>query len=241
VALAPRDADAWSNLGGALRHSKDLSGAIEAFKKAIALDKRDPVAWYNLGVTLAAGKDFPGAISAYKEAIAIDSQYVNVWIGLGKALSHSKDLPGATEAYKKAIAIDPQCAAAHNGLAWVLATCSEVRFRDPTRAVALARNAVKLEPKNPEYANTLGVAHYRAGDWKAAIDALEKAVEVRKAGHSEDWFFLAMAHWRLGNKDEARACYDRAVQWMDKNQRKNEGLRRFRAEAAELLELNQQK
>ena len=35
--------------------------------------------------------------------------------------------------------------------------------------------------------------------------------------------------------------YDRAVQWMDKNQPKNEELRRFRAEAAQLLGLTEKK
>ena len=70
-----------------------------------------------------------------------------------------------------------------------------------------------------------------AGDWKAAIAALEKSMELRKGGDSNDWFFLAMAHWQLGEKDKAREWYDRAVQWMDKNQPKNEELRRFRAEA----------
>jgi hypothetical protein len=50
-------------------------------------------------------------------------------------------------------------------------------------------------------------------------------------------FFLAMAHWRLGEKAEARGWYDQGVQWMDKQQPQNEELRRFRAEAAQLLGL----
>jgi hypothetical protein len=50
-----------------------------------------------------------------------------------------------------------------------------------------------------------------------------------------DFFFLAMAHWQLGEKDEARKYYDKAVAWMDKNKPDDEELRRFRAEAAALL------
>ena len=70
---------------------------------------------------------------------------------------------------------------------------------------------------------------------KAAIAALEKSVTLRKGGDSFDWFFLAMAHWQLGEKGEARKWYDQAIDWMDKNQPKNEELVRFRDEAAELL------
>ena len=58
---------------------------------------------------------------------------------------------------------------------------------------------------------------------------------------SVNTFFLAMAQWQVGEKDKARVWYDKAVEWMEKNQPKNEELRRFRAEASELLELNEKK
>ena len=90
-------------------------------------------------------------------------------------------------------------------------------------------------PKDGNYCNTLGVSHYRVGDWKAAVVALEDSVKLRKGGDSFDWFFLAMAHWQLGHQDEARTWFDRAVEWMDKNSPRNEDLSRFRAEAEELL------
>jgi hypothetical protein len=46
-----------------------------------------------------------------------------------------------------------------------------------------------------------------------------------------------MAHWRLSDKVQALACFDRGVQWMEKNQQTNEDFNRFRAEAAALLGL----
>src|SRR5207253_1145365 len=95
--------------------------------------------------------------------------------------------------------------------------------------------------------NTLGVAHYRAGDWKAAVAALDKSVELAKGGDAFDWLFLAMSHRKLGNHDDARKWYDQAVQWLEKNSQalaKNalqaEELRRFRIEAVEVLEFKKQ-
>jgi len=46
-----------------------------------------------------------------------------------------------------------------------------------------------------------------------------------------------MAHSRLGNKDQARTWFDKAVSWMENNKPKDEELARYRAEAAELLGL----
>jgi len=104
------------------------------------------------------------------------------------------------------------------------------------RAVELARRAIEQEPESPIIQNTLGVARYRAGDSLGAIEALTKAEELAPdQNFSFNGFFLAMAHWQLGYKAEARAWYDKADAWMERNAPQNEELIRFRAEAAALL------
>jgi Flp pilus assembly protein TadD len=126
-----------------------------------------------------------------------------------------------------------------NNVAWLLATCPEERLRDPKRAVELARKAVELAAKEGNYWNTLGAAEYRAGNWKGALEAVEKSMALRQGGDAFDWFFLAMAHRQLGDKDQARKWHDQAVQWMEKNKPDDEELRRFRAESETVLELKQ--
>jgi tetratricopeptide (TPR) repeat protein len=93
-----------------------------------------------------------------------------------------------------------------------------------------------LAPTHDNYWNTVGVLHYRDNNWGKSIEALEKSMSLCKGGDCADWFFVAMARWQLGNKDEARKWYRKAVEWMEKNNSKDEELRRFRAEAAQLLE-----
>ena len=44
-----------------------------------------------------------------------------------------------------------------------------------------------------------------------------------------------MAYWQLDEQDEARKWCDQAVEWMEKNKPQDEELKRFRAEAEELL------
>jgi tetratricopeptide (TPR) repeat protein len=131
----------------------------------------------------------------------------------------------------------PDTLALMNNLAWSLATCADPNLRDASRALELAKLTVELAPKDGNTWNTLGIAHYRAGDWKATISALEKSMELRKGGDSFDWFFLAMARWQVGDKKESRKWYDQAVQWQEKNQPKNEELGRFRSEAESLLKI----
>jgi tetratricopeptide (TPR) repeat protein len=130
-----------------------------------------------------------------------------------------------------------------SAMARFYATCPDEQFRNKVQAVALAKQAVEERGKSPVHIprdegdcwKTLGVAHYRAGDWEHAVAALETAMRLRDGGDGADWLFLAMAHWQQDDKDEARTWYDKAVEWMDKNRPKDEELARFRAEARALL------
>jgi serine/threonine-protein kinase len=72
-----------------------------------------------------------------------------------------------------------------------------------------------------------------AGKSKEVAEARQKAVRL--------FFFLATAHWRIGHKGEARSWYDKGVQWMDRAEPNNDEIRRFRAEAEELLGITKQK
>jgi serine/threonine protein kinase/WD40 repeat protein len=125
-----------------------------------------------------------------------------------------------------------------NSQAWALVRGRNSQFRNPDRVVQLAQRAVDQAPDTANFWNTLGVAHYRAGDWKKAIAALNQSMKLAKGKlGSFDTFFLAMAHCRLGDRDKARQFYDQAVRWMNQNKPTDEELRDFRAEAADLLGL----
>jgi serine/threonine protein kinase/tetratricopeptide (TPR) repeat protein len=125
-----------------------------------------------------------------------------------------------------------------NNLAWHLATASDLKWRNPPRALELAQKAAHSSPQSASSWGTLGTARYRTGDWKGAIADLEKAIGLRTPDYpftAEEGFFLAMAHWQLGEKDKAREWFAKSVQWMDKGNKEDAELKRFRAEAAELL------
>jgi tetratricopeptide (TPR) repeat protein len=179
---------------------------------------------------------FREAENAYRQAIIKQPDSAELWTNLARILRAQQKFAEAVEASTEAIRLKPAdepvvC----NELAWVLATVADPKLRDPKRAVELAQRATQLEASAGTFWNTLGVAQYRVGDFKQAITALEKSMQLRAGGDPNDWFFLAMAHWQLGHKDEARSWYDKATKWMDQKQSKSNELIRFRAEAAELL------
>jgi tetratricopeptide (TPR) repeat protein/tRNA A-37 threonylcarbamoyl transferase component Bud32 len=132
-----------------------------------------------------------------------------------------------------------------NALAWSLASFPDVKLADPLRAVDLAVQAVAGDPKKADFRDTLGIARYRAGDWKGAIADLGQALRLRKAddsANSSTGFFLAMASWQVGDKAKAREWFDKSVAWMDQGKQKDDAdVKRFRAEAAELLGMKEKR
>ena len=126
-----------------------------------------------------------------------------------------------------------------------LANCPDPQFRDAPRAVELGHRCVRQSPRNADAWRFLGVAQCRAGQGEAAIDSLERAMELKPDGYyTFEWFFLAMAHWQLGdqeNQEQARRLYDQAVALMGREiaERpefsKRLKLELLHAEAAELL------
>jgi serine/threonine protein kinase/WD40 repeat protein len=142
-------------------------------------------------------------------------------------------------AYHLALKSNPKSAIAHNNLAWAYATAPEA-LRKPQEAVRLAEEAVRQEPDNATFRNTLGAAYYRAGRYREAADTLEANLKNQDARFlAHDLYFLALACRKLGETDKARVYYQWALLWTQSHKELVvpclEELDAFRAEAAELL------
>jgi hypothetical protein len=152
--------------------------------------------------------------------------------------THSPTVRAAALAIVEPLADDPELL---NDASWSSVRTPAARRDDYPRALHRAEAAVRLVPENGTYLKTLGVAFYRVGRYKQALEALRRATALdtaRRGGPTPtELTFLAMTHWQLGDKSQARSWYDKAVQWMDMNQSKDEELIGFLAEAAELLDV----
>jgi len=122
-----------------------------------------------------------------------------------------------------------------NDLAWFLVTAPDPAVRDPARALSLAVKAMEVHPECSTYWNTLGAVQYRAGDFKAAITALDRSTVLSHGGSAFDHFFLAMAHIRLENQAQAQHWFTQAMLWMERHDAGHAELLRLRDEARSIL------
>jgi hypothetical protein len=102
-----------------------------------------------------------------------------------------------------------------SGATWTC-TLSPASGADPERIVSLAEDSLAKSSRDHWHVNQLGAALYRAGRFEGAVTRLTEATGLSCHPHRTNmlytWFYLAMAHHRLGHAEEARRWLDRAVQ-----------------------------
>jgi eukaryotic-like serine/threonine-protein kinase len=161
------------------------------------------------------------------------------------ALTREQQAQREIERFRSQWEARPDSAEACNNLAWTYLAAPEP-LRNAKAALPLAEKAVRLAPGNAHHRNTLGVAYYRAGRYREALEILRPNLKSQKDGAlAYDLYFLAMSLHRLGETVPARDYYHWAVRW-DQIQRglhagHFEELTRFRAEAEELLGIDRKK
>jgi eukaryotic-like serine/threonine-protein kinase len=101
-----------------------------------------------------------------------------------------------------------------SGLAWNLVSQAPLRPGDVSSAVRIARQAVDWDSERPDSWRSLGMACYRSGDWQSAAASLRRAMDLDNGGNAADWFLMAATDHHLGNANDARRWYDRAVSWL---------------------------
>ena len=242
----PKDANTFVLLGAALHQRWRLDESIAAYEEAVRIQPNHYWAWNHLGNPLRDNGQLDEAIAAFEKSIRIKSDLASPHFNLAETLWLKDDRAAAIATARKGLDMpqsDLEARPCSNLSLW-LAAEPEAKHFDPELAVRLAERAVATEPKVGYHWTRLGVARYRAKDWTAAISALDKAVEIYGVDTTQEWFFLAMAHWQLGDKVRGRQAFVQAVrsvekaqqqEWLKRNKVHADNLRLFRAEAEKLF------
>jgi tetratricopeptide (TPR) repeat protein len=233
----------WHGRGFNYLMLKQWDRAIDDYTKAIDLAPKAAAYRHQRGDAYLGKEKWDKALADYSAALEnqADGNHTPAWTKRADLYARLGQWQKAKSDYEEAIKRIPKNGSARNSLVWLLATCPESSVRDPGRAVEVARGTVEYAPTWGIAWITLGVAQYRAGDWKEALAALTRGLELERGNSGPAGFFLTMTQHKLGDKEAAAKTYDRAVEWMEKNQPKDEELIRFRKEAAELLGITNRK
>jgi tetratricopeptide (TPR) repeat protein len=159
--------------GLALQQLKRYDEAIAAFKEAVTLAPDDPVRDVLLIQGYSAAGRHKDAVDAAEKARVKFPQESSIVYQLGAALDRAGKRDEAEKTFRTIIAGDPLDAGALNYLGYMLAEHGPSSNLD--EAIALIQRALKVDPDNPSYLDSLGWAYVQQGKLDLADAPLSTA------------------------------------------------------------------
>lgn len=182
IALNPKFATAYGNRAELLAAMGHWRQAVSDYTTLLKLSPADSPA---VATTLTARaialqqlRQVESAVRDLNEAVRLAPQDAVALATRGNVYAEVGFFDQALADWQKSLQLDPQAAATYRSVAWLLATCSEAKFRNATQAIEAARRAQLLSgtPNDPAILDTLATAHASAGEFDQAVRYAQQAV-----------------------------------------------------------------
>ena len=195
----------YTNLGSTLLGQGNFDGAIENYRRALALKPDFADVHCGLGYALQSQGKLNEAIECYRRALAFKPDFAGAYSNLGLALQAQGNLDASIENFRKAITLQPNFADSHYNLG--IALKQQGRLDE---AVASYRHALALQSNFVEAHYNLGNALQDLGKLDEAVASYRKALAL-KPDYADAYGNLGGALKTQGKLDEAIASYRRAL------------------------------
>lgn len=119
------------------------------------------------------------ATAEFDAAIVLGSERASALARRAARAAKNGNYDQAIANYDAALRLDPYHAATYQGVAWLLATCPDGRYRDPQKALEAARRAQRFGLANdPALLDTVAAAHANAGNYAEAVEQAQQAAAL---------------------------------------------------------------
>ena len=179
IELDPDTAEARWHLGAIHGRAGRFDEARALFAEALARDPHSPESHVGLADTLVVEGRLGDAVEHYRAAAAVETQSAGVMFRLADALVELGRYEQAIETYRREIRRGDPGPERLNKVAWLLATCPDVRFRDCGEAIAIAEDVCRQTQYRHAIAmDTLAAGYAECGRISDAVKTARRAVEL---------------------------------------------------------------
>jgi tetratricopeptide (TPR) repeat protein len=198
--------DLGTRRAAALINAGDGPAARDLLKGRAAAAKVEPIVLYLYATALRQTGDLAGAEETARRLRAAAPDDPRGMYALAQILEARKDFAGAEGSLREILKRDPTDATALNYLGYMLAE----RGQRLDEAVDLVQRALKLEPGNPSFLDSLGWAYYQQGKLDLADPPLsEAATKMPKNSVIQD--HLGDLRFKQQRFADAAAAWERSL------------------------------
>jgi len=179
IQLEPNFPNAWFNRGGISFERGDFKSAAADFGRVIRLKRDDAEAYASRGRAYCRLSRHAEALADFNQAIRLDPKDPAGYVDRADLFLDVGRWEEAAGDYREAVRLDQQFGLAYLGVAWIMATCPDPRFRNAETAIKSAAKAIELDgTRDPRYLATLAAAQANAGRFDEAKATIQKAIEI---------------------------------------------------------------
>lgn len=198
--------DAQLRLAGLKAANDQLEDAREIFRQLRVLDYHRSAQIYILEAQtlIDLGHDHE-ALKVFNTAIAAIPDDLDLRYARGLFAAEQGDIALAEKDFQYILEEQPEHADTLNALGYTLADQTD-RYEE---AYTYILKAYQLKPDNPAILDSLGWVYYRLGDYKQALNYLQKAAASNS--DAEIAAHLGEVFWMTGDRDKARDIWNKAL------------------------------
>lgn len=168
--------------------------------------------FFSIGMNFYTEQDYSMAKSFLMKCVKENPKFPNPFYTLGFVYDKLGVLDSAELSYRKVIELDSMNANAYNALGYLFVEHA-VKLDE---AEKLIKRALEIDPLNGYYIDSLGWLYYKQGGFDRAKELLLEAL-----GQTEDpviYDHLGDVYEKLGNEEEARKMWDKALELDPENE-----------------------
>lgn len=172
--VEPAAADAWANLGAALKGMGKIEEALASYRKALEIKPDSAMVYANMGAALLNKGDIEAAEAACRQSLRIDPGYAKGYVNLALALAAKRDYQGALAEYEQALELGLKSAETYCNMSATLFELGRL-----AEAAACCAKALALQPTFTEARANLSTILIAQGRLAEGLAEARKVLEQR--------------------------------------------------------------
>ncbi|HIE05713.1 MAG TPA: tetratricopeptide repeat protein [bacterium (Candidatus Stahlbacteria)] len=169
-----------------------------------------------LGLTYSMSGRYGKAVQSFKKAVEINPEYIEAYINLAISLNELSRFEEAIQAFETAAKLETKEKGPSPKLRAEIANTyarlgdTYCELQEYRKARNEYRRALKTCPEYLDVKTKLAHTYIATKNYKRAVAILKEVVEANSE-YIEAYIILGLAHYQLGNNDEAKEAWDKVL------------------------------